>query len=179
MTDQTGGEAGAISEELDIAEVWSGHPVGFSLLTHGDHQLVAFYDADRALTVGERTLGNSTWQLVQLPTTVGWDSHNDIVMAVDDDGFVHVAGNMHSSPLIYFRTREPLGNWLLVKERRAEGRSILERRRTSRRRMVSFAAHAIAAHLQLSEAPVAAAQGEARERLGRIPFGHEQHAAQP
>ncbi len=45
---------------------------------------------------------------MRLPTSVGWDSHNDIVMAIDDDGYIHVAGNMHSSPLIYFRTSAPL-----------------------------------------------------------------------
>lgn len=102
------GMPGAIAEELDIADVWSGHPVGFYLLTRQNRQFVAFYDADRSLTVGDRTLGSSTWKLVRLPTAVEWDSHNDIVMAVDDDGNLHVAGNMHSSPLVYFRTTTPL-----------------------------------------------------------------------
>lgn len=95
-------------ESLDITEVWSGHPVGFFLLTHNDRQFAAFYDADRALTVADRTLGSSTWKLVRLPTSVGWDSHNSIVMAIDDEEQIHVAGNMHSSPLIYFRTTTAL-----------------------------------------------------------------------
>ena len=30
---------------LDIAPVWSGHPIGFALRTTGKRQLVAFYDA--------------------------------------------------------------------------------------------------------------------------------------
>ena len=102
------GAPGAIVEAIDVTEVWSGHPVGFSLLTHGDRQFAAFYDRDRALTVADRTLGSSTWKLVRLPTAVGWDSHNDIVMAIDDDGYIHVSGNMHSSALIYFRTSDPL-----------------------------------------------------------------------
>lgn len=99
---------GVIAEELDIADVWSGHPVGFYLLTRENRQFVAFYDSNRALTVGDRTLGSTTWKLVRLPTAVEWDSHNDIVMAIDDDGFIHVAGNMHSSPLNYFRTTAAL-----------------------------------------------------------------------
>jgi hypothetical protein len=102
------GMPGVTTEELDIADVWSGHPVGFYLLTREDRQFVAFYDDDRALTVGDRTLGSTTWKLVRLPTAVEWDSHNDIVMAIDDDGYIHVAGNMHSSPLVYFRTSAPL-----------------------------------------------------------------------
>ena len=32
---------------LFISKVWAGHPVGFDLLTYGDVQFVAFYDADR------------------------------------------------------------------------------------------------------------------------------------
>lgn len=113
--DGSGGSAGtagtggvATLEAVDIADVWSGHPVKFALLTHETRQFAAFYDADRNLTVADRTLGSSTWKLVRLPTAVGWDSHNDIVMAVDDDGYLHVSGNMHSSPLIYFRTSSPL-----------------------------------------------------------------------
>jgi hypothetical protein len=102
------GVPGVIAEELDIADVWSGHPVGFYLLTRQDRQFVAFYDSDRALTIGDRALGETTWKFARLPTAVEWDSHNDIVMAIDDDGFIHVAGNMHSSPLIYFRTSAAL-----------------------------------------------------------------------
>jgi hypothetical protein len=102
------GMPGVIAEELEIADVWSGHPVGFYLLTRQNRQFVAFYDSNRALTVGDRTLGETTWKLVRLPTAVEWDSHNDIVMAIDDDGFIHVAGNMHSSPLVYFRSSAAL-----------------------------------------------------------------------
>lgn len=74
------------------------------MVTHGNRQFAAFYDENRALTVASRTLDSSTWKLVRLPTSVGWDSHNGIVMAIDGAGFIHVAGNMHSSPLMYFRT---------------------------------------------------------------------------
>ena len=95
-------------ETIDIAPVWSGHPVGFALLTHGDQQFVAFYDAQRNMTVGQRTLGDKTFNLTILPTKVGWDSHNGIEMAIDDDGYLHVSGNMHVKPLIYFRSARPL-----------------------------------------------------------------------
>ena len=45
-----------IRRTIDIATVWAGHPVGFHLLTHGDRQYVAFYDAERRITIGARTL---------------------------------------------------------------------------------------------------------------------------
>lgn len=38
---------------------------------------------------------------------VGWDSHNGVTIAVDREGFVHISGNMHNHPLVYFRTRVP------------------------------------------------------------------------
>jgi len=94
---------------LDVAPVWSGHPVGFALVTAGDRQLVGFYDADRRLTVAVRSLDERSWTFVPLPRTTGWDSHNSVAMAVDRDGIVHLAADMHSSPLVYFRSRHPVG----------------------------------------------------------------------
>jgi hypothetical protein len=100
--------APAAPAALDVAPVWSAHPVGFALLTAGDRQLVGFYDADRRLTLAVRSLDERTWTFVPLPRTTGWDSHNSIAMAVDRDGFVHLAADMHCSPLVYFRSRHPL-----------------------------------------------------------------------
>jgi len=96
-----------IDEVVDVAPVWSGHPVRFALLTDRNRQYVAFYDAGRRMTVGSRRLDSQSWQLVRLPTAVGWDSHNYITMTVDDEGHVHLSGNMHCVPLIYFRTTRP------------------------------------------------------------------------
>jgi len=96
-----------IEESLDIAEVPSDFPVGFCLLTHGRRQYVAYYDKHRRMTVAARTLDSKEWQYKILPSNVGWDSHNYITMAVDDDGHLHLSGNMHCEPLIYFRTSEP------------------------------------------------------------------------
>jgi BNR repeat-containing family member len=97
-----------IIETLDVTDVWSGHPVAFSLVTVGNQQLAAFYDDSRQMTVAQRTLGSATWTLVRLATMLGWDSHNYVTMAVDSGGFIHVSGNMHGVPLVYFRTTRPL-----------------------------------------------------------------------
>ena len=98
----------AVVEAVDVAPVWAGHPVGFCLYTHGDRQFVAYYDAERHMTVAVRTLGQTHWHKVVLPESVVWDSHNYITMAVDDRGFIHLSGNMHVVPLVYFRTTKPL-----------------------------------------------------------------------
>ncbi|MEN6495364.1 MAG: hypothetical protein ABFD16_13875, partial [Thermoguttaceae bacterium] len=44
------------AQVVEVAPVWSGHPVGFALLTQGKRQFVAFYDADRQMTAGFRTV---------------------------------------------------------------------------------------------------------------------------
>ncbi len=91
------------AEVSDIAPVWAGHRVRFSLLSHEDHQFVAFYDADRRMTLGKRHLPAGAWSFKTLASTLGWDSHNAVVIAVDRSGCIHVSGNMHNVPLVYFR----------------------------------------------------------------------------
>lgn len=106
---------------IDVARVWAGHPVDFALLTTNDRQYVAYFDADRHMTVAARPLSQTQWDYRRLPSAqagppagpkqtsavLGWDSHNSIVMAVDPEGNLHVAGNMHNNGLTYYRTRTP------------------------------------------------------------------------
>jgi hypothetical protein len=95
----------------DLDRVWAGHPVGFALLTRRDRQFVAYYDAERRMTVAQRRLADGDggdWEYHTLPERVGWDSHNDVTMAVDAADHLHLSGNMHGDPLVYFRTTEPL-----------------------------------------------------------------------
>jgi len=94
-------------ERIEVGRAWAGHPVDFALVTKGSHQFVAWYDTARRLTVSHRQLPALNWTSTVLPTTVGWDSHNGIAMAVDDSGYVHVSGNMHNVPLVYFRSSRP------------------------------------------------------------------------
>ena len=107
-----------IVDVIVVSAVWSGHPVGFDLLTHGDNQFVAFYDSERRMTVASRRLGAARWDVShpqgvywkrrkRLSSTIAWDSHNYVTMAVDRDGYLHLAGNMHVDPLVYFRSARP------------------------------------------------------------------------
>lgn len=93
-----------VEEVLDVAEVPADFPVRFCLLTTVDRQYAAYYDKERYMTVASRDLDSKQWTFKKLPTQVGWDTHNYITMALDDDGHLHVSGNMHNVPLIYFRT---------------------------------------------------------------------------
>lgn len=115
-----------------IAYVWAGHPVGFGLLVEQGHIYVAYYDADRRITLIGRKLGETTWtrmkpQGVDLPERgrnsrfTGWDSHNFLRLGLDETGRVHLAGNMHGDPLIYFRMERPHDVKSLVRVDRMTG----------------------------------------------------------
>jgi len=107
-----------ISQVIAIDSVWSGHPVGFCLLTHGDRQYIAYYNASRNMVVGQRELSDDQFQLTVLSATdrethfgtstvLGWDSHNFLTIGIDKEGYIHVSGNVHVNPLTYFRSRIP------------------------------------------------------------------------
>ena len=93
-----------VAQEVVVEKVPSWFPVGFCLLTHGKQQYVAYYDEQHQMTVASRTLGEKTWKYAKLDSKVGWDSHNYITMAIDEKGALHLSGNMHVSPLVYFRS---------------------------------------------------------------------------
>jgi len=99
-----------VAARLDIEPVWPGHPVGFCLLTHGDRQYAVYYDANRRMSVAQRALGATEWRIRKLPAgeaVIGWDSHNYVTLTVDDDGYLHLSGNMHCHPLRYWRSARP------------------------------------------------------------------------
>jgi hypothetical protein len=107
-----------IFHRLEIDHVWAGHPVGFCLLTHGNRQYLAYYNANRNMVVGQRNLNEEAFQLHIMPATsrethggtstvLDWDSHNSVTLAVDRDGYIHLAGNMHVHPITYFRSTKP------------------------------------------------------------------------
>ena len=98
-----------VLRKIPVAMGLAAHPVngGDCLLSDDEFQYIAFYDGEHKMTVGKRTLGETSWEFVTLPETVGWDTHNKVVIFQDVDGYLHVTGNMHNHPLKYFRTKKP------------------------------------------------------------------------
>lgn len=107
-----------VVQTIEIDSVWAGHPVGFCLLTHGERQYIAYYNANRNMVVGQRNLNDPEFQLHVMPATyrethggtstvLGWDSHNSVTLGIDKEGYIHLSGNMHVNPLTYFRSTEP------------------------------------------------------------------------
>jgi hypothetical protein len=108
----------AVPEGEMVGQVWAGHPVSFGFLVERGHQFIAYYDSERKLTVVGRRIGDADWTRIQpegVPVTarkrssnqVGWDSHNYLTLALDRTGCLHLAGNMHVDPLVYYRSELP------------------------------------------------------------------------
>jgi hypothetical protein len=94
-------------QQLAVGSVPASFPVNFALYTVGKRQYVAYYDSAHQMTLAVRHLNSKKWQYQKLDSKVGWDSHNYISITTDDDGYIHLVGNLHSSPLIYFRSAKP------------------------------------------------------------------------
>ena len=79
-----------------------------SLVTDGDVQYIAYYDAEGYVTLGKRALGDTVWTLrrSQYKGNVA-DAHNVISMTVDGEGYIHVAFDHHGHPLNYCRSLSP------------------------------------------------------------------------
>lgn len=87
----------------DIAQVWTGvrTEMGAAMAPNG-HLLVAYYDAERWLTLASLDPAKQQICRLRLPSRfAGWDAHNDISMAIGPDGSLHLVGNLHASKLFY------------------------------------------------------------------------------
>lgn len=117
IVDETS-QSESVEQKIPIDKVWAGHPVGFCLLTNGNRQYIAYYNASRNMVVGQRNLSDPEFSLTVLlatsretsegtSTVLGWDSHNSVTLGVDRDGYIHLSGNMHVNPLTYFKSTAP------------------------------------------------------------------------
>ncbi|WP_394728858.1 BNR repeat-containing protein [Altererythrobacter sp. GH1-8] len=103
-----------LTDKLNIASTveaidftWSGHRANPQMIQRGEHQIIVYYDANRQMSVAHRPTQRAPWRYHKLPSFLGWDSHNYVTVDVDEAGYIHVMGNMHADPLVYFRSRTP------------------------------------------------------------------------
>jgi hypothetical protein len=75
-----------------------------TLFTSGRVQYVTFYAGDGTLTLGRRELDEEAWSIVRTPHRGNvHDAHNNAALAIDGDGYLHVAWDHHASMLSYAR----------------------------------------------------------------------------
>lgn len=99
-----------LPQEIQIIDsVWAANTVSFSLFEHSNKQLfAAYYNKDRYMTIASKRPGQNQWETIVLDEKLHWDSHNYVTLAVDKKGYIHVTGNMHVNPLVYYRSAKPL-----------------------------------------------------------------------
>jgi hypothetical protein len=112
----------AASEELlrewEVDRSWSAHPSSPPILvTAGSSQYLAYYNAERRLTLAWRRLDADVWQLRHFPVVTRWATggHALIGLAVDRTGVIHLVPyrrDLSEQPeappnMIYFRSARP------------------------------------------------------------------------
>ncbi|NSY51299.1 BNR-4 repeat-containing protein [Agrobacterium tumefaciens] len=87
---------------IEIDEAWSGVTVTFDAIARRGKIYFGYYNADRWLTVAQLDQNSGVVCRSRLPSQfAGWDGHNTVALAFDASGHIHIAGNMHASPLVY------------------------------------------------------------------------------
>ena len=85
-----------------IDRVW-GIGGSFAYYVFKNHQIVAYYNSQRRVTVAIKKQGGKWIKQTLDRTFEGWDSHNNLTLAVDENHHVHLAGDQHVNPLNYWR----------------------------------------------------------------------------
>ncbi len=96
-----------IKRTINVDSVEASFPAGFSQAIAKGNQFIAYYDKDKNFCVAYRTLKEKSFHKTILNSKIEWDSHNFTEMIVDDQGYIHVSGNMHNVPLNYWRSKRP------------------------------------------------------------------------
>ena len=99
---------------ITIAKGWAGNQINAvifrrnSVTSYGDTQYVAFYDSDARVVLAKRNLASDKWEIYRTQYSGDIrDAHKSISIAVDGDGFLHLAWNQHNTPLQYCRAMKP------------------------------------------------------------------------
>lgn len=94
--------------KISLARVWGGARVTFDIIENSCFIYVAYYDADRWLSVVQVNKCSGKRETLKMGSRFGgWDSHNSIALAFDGQNRLHISGNMHASPLVYARMNAP------------------------------------------------------------------------
>ena len=103
------------SVTVNVGKGWAGNSINTvvfrknSLASFKDVQFIAFYDAEGYVVIGKRNLKDTVWQL-QKTIYKGniKDAHNCISIAVDGEGYLHMAWDHHNNQLHYCKSVTPL-----------------------------------------------------------------------
>lgn len=98
-----------------VGNGWAGNSVNTvvfrknSLASYKNIQFISYYDADGFVVLGKRNISDNNWQLNRTAYKGNIkDAHNSISIAIDGDGYLHMAWDHHGNTLRYAKSKEPL-----------------------------------------------------------------------
>lgn len=81
-----------------------------SIVSDDRFQITAYYDGDGIITFAKRELGSLNWEIIKTDIRQDCsDAHKSISLAIDGEGYIHLAYGMHSSRMLYRKSLEPYG----------------------------------------------------------------------
>jgi len=101
--------------QTDIGYGWNNNSVNVvkfrknALTTFQNYQFTAYYDENSYLILAKRKVNSSDWEKVKTPYKGNTkDAHNDISIAIDGDGFLHISWDHHDTKLRYAKGKSPM-----------------------------------------------------------------------
>lgn len=102
--------------EVNVGMGWANNSVNTvifrqnAITTYEDQQFTAYYDENSNVVVAKRTIGDDDWKrnITQYKGNTR-DAHNDISIAIDGEGFLHLSWDHHDTKLRYAISKEPMG----------------------------------------------------------------------
>lgn len=103
------------STVINVDSGWAGNSINTvifrknSLASFKNTQFISYYDKDGFVVIGKRQLNSKSWELKQTNYKGNIkDAHNSISIAIDGDGYLHIAWDHHNNPLRYCKSIAPL-----------------------------------------------------------------------
>lgn len=100
--------------ESEVGLGWSNNSVNTvifrnsALTSFKGNQYTAYYDPEGRMVLAKRKLNSNKWDKVITPYSGNVkDAHNDISIAIDSDGYLHVSWDHHDTRLRYARSKKP------------------------------------------------------------------------
>lgn len=103
-----------LTHTINAGLAWAGNSVNTvvfrknALASHNGIQFISYYDADGFVILGKRQLSDSNWVFTRtrFKGQVA-DAHRSISIALDGEGYLHMAWDHHGNRLRYSRSRTP------------------------------------------------------------------------
>lgn len=99
--------------ETEVGLGWSNNSVNTvvfrnsALTSFKGIQYTAYYDPEGRMVLAKRNLNSKKWDIVITPYTGNVkDAHNDISIAIDSEGYLHVSWDHHDTHLRYARSKK-------------------------------------------------------------------------